>query len=554
MNDKVKTNTPTRILLIVGCNNSFAARLIEKIHAIPTAGLEDVVLWKPHETLWARFKRSYQKEGWLYIPYRLVWLMKDLYETVVKTRIETLFLIPRREDDLFATCFRLGTRIHRVDNLHAPHNIDFIRSLNCDLIVACGTAPLKKSIWNSSRLGAINLHQGYIENHGDAPSVNGAPKTNGLRVGTAIYLMTEDFNQGEIVLQQQLPVFEYDDLESVKGKLEELSLLLYPIAIQQILIGQTNTYSQPGTTGNLYLVPSLSERLRLYWNLKRGRLSILGIVKNVAKKFVYVCGLAAISSRDFFIRNIAKKNILSVLYYHRVTNVCQDGMTVSLKEFEWQIRFLKKRYSLLSTADLDEWLQGNGKIRGKKGILITFDDGYEDNYVNALPILRKYSCPAIFFVSTGLIDNNRQFEHDSQIQPLLTFKKMTWRQLQDAIASNIEIGIHSDTHANLARIPIEDSIREIETSIHKYKHFLGKKPRMMAFPFGGKEDITPQIVDYIKNGGQIDALFSAYGNKNISPIDRWNIKRINIGSKNIGLTFWLKVEGGIETLCKLFEP
>ena len=550
---EMKTKTPPNIILITGLNNSFVARLVEKMRAIPNVTFGNVIFWKPQEGLWNRFQRSVAKDGWIYIPYRFAWLISDFFETKIKRWFETLFLFPKHEDNLFPTCSRLGIQVHQPGDINLSQGVDLIRSTDCDLIVVCGAGTLKKTILDLPELGAIDFHQGHVENHRQTPIGIGGSGNKMPQVGAAIHFINEDNTPGNIVLHQQLPVFEYDDLASVQGKLEELSLLLYPEAIRLILSGQNVATSQTENKGKLYVAPPLAQRLRFYWNLKKRQLQPLGVARNITKRIISILGLMAIGSRDFIIRKIARKNTLSVLYYHRVTNICQDGMTVSLKEFEWQIRFLKKRYSLLSTADLEDWFQGNGKIGGKKGILITFDDGYEDNYINALPILKKYSCPAIFFVTTGLIDNNKQFEHDRQLQPLLTFKKMTWTQLQDAIANNIEIGIHSDTHANLAKIPIEHSIKEIETSIETYKRFLGKKPRLMAFPFGGKDDITPQLIEYIKNDKQIHALFSAYGNKNVSPINRWNIKRINIGSKNVGLTFWLKVEGGLETLLKPHE-
>lgn len=91
-------------------------------------------------------------------------------------------------------------------------------------------------------------------------------------------------------------------------------------------------------------------------------------------------------------------NGILVVYYHRINKIKNDpfSLCVSVDNFEEQIKYLKENYSIFRFEDKWEC--------GKKGIIITFDDGYADNYYNALPILRKYSVPATIFVSTGLIE------------------------------------------------------------------------------------------------------------------------------------------------------
>ena len=75
----------------------------------------------------------------------------------------------------------------------------------------------------------------------------------------------------------------------------------------------------------------------------------------------------------------------------------------------------------------------------------------------------------------------------------------------------------------------------------------------MSYPFGQKQDITNEIVEYIKNHKDIIALFSAYGGRNISPIDKYDIKRINVGTGNKGLIFWFYSQGGLKALTGLYD-
>lgn len=111
-------------------------------------------------------------------------------------------------------------------------------------------------------------------------------------------------------------------------------------------------------------------------------------------------------------RERAGGRVLSILSYHRVLPLheklrtpCQ-GMIVAKDVFERQIAALARDYRVLT---LDETLR---HIRERiafppRAVLVTFDDGYGDNYRHAFPILRRYGVPATFFLTTGPIDSGR---------------------------------------------------------------------------------------------------------------------------------------------------
>ncbi len=544
----MKSEKNFKIVLLTGLNNSFIGELIERLTKVPGATIENVVFWSPSINFSKKLRNNIRRHGLIYVLYRLFREINQLSIVKLKAWFEKLLLIPKVNNDLFSACAEKNIGILRIKDIHSPEGVDLIRSLDCDLLVVCGTGILKKKVFDLPRIGTINLHQGQIQKYRGAPPGFWELWNNEKEAGVTIHFIDEGIDTGDIIIQKRIPIFEYDDLRSVEGKLEELSLFLYPEAIRLIIEGKHQRIPQRENKGKLYSFPTLFQSFRHYVKLKKRKFHRLRPLKNIVNKAGAMISLIAIYSRDTALRKLAKKNVLSVLYYHRVSDFCQDGMTVSLKEFEWQIRLLKKKYHVLSASELDNWLDEDSKIKGKKAVLISFDDGYEDNYLNALPILRKYACPAIFFVSTGLINNERQFEHDQILQPQLIFRKMTWSQLKEAMSTNVEIGIHSDSHANLGRISIEESIMEIENSIQKYIEAFKKKPTLMSYPFGNKEDITPEVIRYIRDSQIIRCLFSAYGNKNISPINRWNIKRTNIGSYDKGLIYWFKVEGGLRTL------
>lgn len=121
---------------------------------------------------------------------------------------------------------------------------------------------------------------------------------------------------------------------------------------------------------------------------------------------------------DFYVWLRSKlygQNQTAILLYHRVAPREKAGMILSLPEivvyqdsFEQQIRFLSENYHIISLNDfLNAMVERTGLPR--KTVVITFDDGWEDNYLYAFPILWKYKVPATIFLTTGLIGTRDVF-------------------------------------------------------------------------------------------------------------------------------------------------
>lgn len=88
-----------------------------------------------------------------------------------------------------------------------------------------------------------------------------------------------------------------------------------------------------------------------------------------------------------------------ILYYHRISSKAQP-LCVSFKLFNWEMAYLKKHYQILSLNELLNYMNGDLTLN-RPGVVITFDDGWFDNFVYAYPILKKYGLKATVFVSTG---------------------------------------------------------------------------------------------------------------------------------------------------------
>ena len=103
-----------------------------------------------------------------------------------------------------------------------------------------------------------------------------------------------------------------------------------------------------------------------------------------------------------------------VLLYHRVTNLTSDPQLLSVKpvNFSKHLDVLNKKYNVLTVEEFCNCLKNRINFP-KNSVLITFDDGYADNYLEATPILEEFKTQAIFYISTGTLNTNKEFWWDA---------------------------------------------------------------------------------------------------------------------------------------------
>jgi len=130
-----------------------------------------------------------------------------------------------------------------------------------------------------------------------------------------------------------------------------------------------------------------------------------------------ICTILPDTLVDFLSNFSGRKNDLTILAYHRVLDF-DDSFPFDIElisarpdQFEEQLKYIKKYYNPLTMEQLCE-LHKNKSVLPDKSIVITFDDGFIDNYNIAFPLLKKYEIPATIFVSTGYIGSESTFWFD----------------------------------------------------------------------------------------------------------------------------------------------
>jgi peptidoglycan/xylan/chitin deacetylase (PgdA/CDA1 family) len=181
-----------------------------------------------------------------------------------------------------------------------------------------------------------------------------------------------------------------------------------------------------------------------------------------------------------------------ILYYHYIGNnpnpadTLRDSLSIAPDKFDEQMEYLSKNgYNTITFDTMYAGLMGQ-TVLPPKSVILTFDDGYIDFFVNAFPTLRKYNLKATVFIPTGLMDQGYYLH---------------WNQIKEMDQTGlISFEAHSITHANLPSLSNEEVYTQITESKKFLEAQLGKPVNFMAYPYG---TTTPEIEALVKKAGYI---------------------------------------------------
>jgi peptidoglycan/xylan/chitin deacetylase (PgdA/CDA1 family) len=178
-----------------------------------------------------------------------------------------------------------------------------------------------------------------------------------------------------------------------------------------------------------------------------------------------------------------------IFIYHSVRphidgeNPEQDAYDVTPELLEQQLQYLKENnYTTISLDDLHDYLV-NGVTPALKPVILTFDDGWHNQYVNAFPLLKKYGMTGTFYVYTNVVGKNHF---------------LTWDEIQEMDHAGMTIGSHTKTHPYLSSLSDSQLREEIIDSKKILEDKLGKPVNHFASPFGYTSD---KVVSIIKEAG-----------------------------------------------------
>ncbi len=226
---------------------------------------------------------------------------------------------------------------------------------------------------------------------------------------------------------------------------------------------------------------------------------------------------------------------MKVLCYHKIgappPGSKLKDLWVSPKRFRAQVKYLLDNgYATLTFSELKKFHDGAAALPDKS-VLITFDDGYENNYTHAWPVLRELGAKGNIFVVYNTIGKTNLW-HNPATEPWVNMATLEQlREMQDS--GVIEYGSHTMNHPHLGSLPLEDAAWEMEESKRQLEAAFGREMCAFAYPYGDGA-YAPEVREKaLKAGYTFD--FSFKQGKTHWPWDRANttIDRLFIrGSDN----------------------
>jgi len=300
------------------------------------------------------------------------------------------------------------------------------------------------------------------------------------------------------------------------------------------------------------------------------------------------CGLNRLLS------HLPKRSLLLVLNYHRIgdpTDTPFDPGVFSAtgEEFDQHIRLLKRHTRCVTLDDVIALVEHRAVAR-EPWSLVTFDDGYRDNYEHAFPILRSQGVQGVFFLPTSFINSSRlpwwdaiaymvkncrkaklalsypypmefSCENDSLrdvIRQILSIYStpgvdgdlymkglkqacgitppdkdgercfLTWAEVAQMAAAGMALGAHSHRHEIMSKLTPEEQYREALQCKHSIEQHAGREVQAFAYPVGIRTSFSADTVLALKRAGY-RAAFSFYGGVNMrSEMNPFDIRRCGV--------------------------
>ena len=290
---------------------------------------------------------------------------------------------------------------------------------------------------------------------------------------------------------------------------------------------------------------------------------------------------------------------VTILAYHRVLNIADEDnfpfdielVSASVSAFTSQMQYVKQHFTPMSFASLLQCLD-RGEAPPPNAVIITFDDGFADNYHNAFPVLKKFNIPATIFLSTGYIDGQEIFWYEKLSYAVMTASPctlaipqteivhldgsplsrrcaikilmrrlqrvpdherlailddlfnqlsinhrnisdprsgpLTWEQILEMSASRIEFGSHGVSHPVFSMLDSAKLQFELTHSKQQIETMLNKPVQVMAYPVGGEDAFNNTVRDAVKSAGYRLGVSYISGIEHPKHWDAYALRRLHV--------------------------
>jgi peptidoglycan/xylan/chitin deacetylase (PgdA/CDA1 family) len=227
------------------------------------------------------------------------------------------------------------------------------------------------------------------------------------------------------------------------------------------------------------------------------------------------------------------RDTIPVLAYHQISDDFSWSITRQTKnQFERGMRFLRDEgyEAVLPSATFDPEI-----CRNDKSVILTFDDGFEDFFLNAVPVLKKHGFTACIFIITGYIGKKSNWDYNWG-----RFKRrhLSWEQILNLSQAGFEIGSHTANHPDLTKMPRRYLNYELQASKETLEDKLGREVNFLSYPFGRYNQIVKDEAERIGYKG----AFTLGGNPSRKRNGSFSMPRMGVYLLDSPLSLKIKLE------------
>lgn len=415
-------------------------------------------------------------------------------------------------EDLARECEESGVAFRVTNDINGEESLKFVAELKPDLGIVYGTRILKPQLFTIPRLGSINIHKHKVPDYRGA----GAPGLWELRDDrteqvVTIHRVTSKVDEGAVLADRSFPIDPLDTLTSVGLKADLIGIDCLVEVIRALSRGEAVESPQPqaGTTykgfqpHQIWAIEKGIRRKRPVLRPQRGR----PLLKLLARTATYPA--LCLKNR----RRARARNYPVVFLFHHVITDRKSFLGMPTDNFLRLVRFLKEHYRIASLPEALELLK-KGEVDAPT-VVLTFDDGYADNFLGLRAVAEAENIPVTLFVCTQHVSDRSEFQHDVDRNER-GFHALSWDEVRYLSRHNVSIGSHTRTHFDCGDVDEEKLSEEIAGSLEDLQRELGEEVLYFAFPKGYPKNMSERARALAL--ASYPYVFSAFGGVNLAPL------------------------------------
>ena len=406
-------------------------------------------------------------------------------------------------DSLTEYCKANGIAFRVTSDFHAQESLDFVRAVAPHLGVIFGTRILKPQLFAIPSRGSINIHKHKVPDYRGS----GAPGIWEMRDGrdeatVTVHRVLASVDAGAVLGERTFRIDPFDTLVSVGLKADVLAIDLLVDVLRSesrgcsVEVPQTSegTVYKGFKDHQLFAIERSIRAKRTTYKSSRGRPAHKLIMRTLA--------YPALLFRNLHRRR--RKNFPVIILFHHLITDKPKTLGLPTDHFLKHIRFLKKHYRIASLPEAVEMLKRNEVP--VPTVVLTFDDGYAENFLGLRAVIEAENVPVALFVCTQAVSDGSEFDHDLNRNEH-GFPALTWDQVRYFDRHDVTIGSHTRNHFDCGSGDVQALTAEIAGSHEDLRRELGHDVLFFSFPKGMEENMSEAAVQLA--GQHYPYVFSA---------------------------------------------